>query len=1032
MKTGIEISEKKHITAPILNSIEQKLAFLAINTDEPLIIVDADLTIITFNLQFERLYFDIFHKEVVKGRSIVDYAQNQDETALKKIYQKVFSGEVYESEIEIQVPGSELQTLLLKYKPIFEEPGKVIAAFVTSTDISHIKQSQHQLQVSERRFRALVENSSNLVLILNNHCHPSYISSSVSNVLGYTEAEFSQIDLFSLIHYEDVDVVMDTLKEVLKNPGTVSPGYCARMLHKNGTYRWLEAHLSNMLHDVAIEGIVINFNDITEKIIAEREKEFDHNNLNALINNTQDLMWSISTNNKLISSNAAFDNMVQYLSGHAVVKGGDTPTAGFSEENLKRWKELYARAFAGETFTVIEYHSEPQEFWSEISFYPILNGDTIIGTACYSRDITERKLVERRLEQSEKGLKETQKMAGLGSWSYDLKTHKTYWSDQSYDLFALNKDETIPSLELFLSFIHPDDLAWVQTMIREEEKSLKEYSFNCRIIRKDGVMRYMYSDCKFLLDKEGKPYKMQGIMQDVTERKDSEAKLLHSQSRLKQAQALAHVGNWEVNFASNASIWSDEAYRIYGLEPRERGLSFEQWLPFIHSDDLPGFIAEMKSAQDTLSDSVYTHRIIRPDGAIRHVVSESRYEFNSEGKPIGLYGIVRDITEKKLADEEIRIAKERYDIVAKATNDALYDWDLKANTVYRTGDGLKVLFGYHDQSVINEHNFWISRIHPEDYDHCLRTLHSIFADPAKHTCNQEYRFRKADGNYAHVFDKGFIIRDDKGHAIRMIGATQDITRIKESEILLKELNETLEKRAKELVISNSELEQFAYIASHDLQEPLRMVTSFLTQLEKKYKDQLDDKAKQYIHFATDGAIRMRRLILDLLEYSRVGRQTCEKEKTDISELLDEAIKFNRSAIDEKNAVIRYKDLPVVYGNKSRLQQVFQNLISNALKYQKQQAVPVITITGKETDTHWQFSITDNGIGIEEKYFEKIFVVFQRLHNKDEYSGTGIGLAICKKIIESHHGRIWIESTYGAGTTFHFTIAKQCFNNQPTL
>jgi light-regulated signal transduction histidine kinase (bacteriophytochrome) len=168
---------------------------------------------------------------------------------------------------------------------------------------------------------------------------------------------------------------------------------------------------------------------------------------------------------------------------------------------------------------------------------------------------------------------------------------------------------------------------------------------------------------------------------------------------------------------------------------------------------------------------------------------------------------------------------------------------------------------------------------------------------------------------------------------------------------------------------------------------------------------------------------MRKLILDLLEYSRVGRQIQEKTEVDCNDLLYEAVKLNRAVIDEKKALIDWNKLPTVTANRTGLLQVFQNLIGNALKYQRTGESPQIKITASETDTHWQFAVSDNGIGIEERYFEKIFIVFQRLHNKDEFSGTGIGLSICKKIIENHQGRLWVESQYGKGSTFLFTLIK---------
>jgi len=237
------------------------------------------------------------------------------------------------------------------------------------------------------------------------------------------------------------------------------------------------------------------------------------------------------------------------------------------------------------------------------------------------------------------------------------------------------------------------------------------------------------------------------------------------------------------------------------------------------------------------------------------------------------------------------------------------------------------------------------------------------------------------------------------------------------------LNKTLEKRAQELSNSNKELEQFAYVASHDLQEPLRMVNNFLTQLEKKYADQLDDKAKQYIHFAVDGAKRMRTIILDILEFSRIGKYDEPIKVVDLNQVVDEVCKILNNTITEKNASIEYGDLPFLNTYQVPIQQVFMNLIGNSLKYCKSDVNPIIKITCAESDEFWEFSVSDNGIGIEEEYFDKVFEIFQRLHSKGEYSGTGVGLAIVKKTIENLGGKVWLESKIDEGTTFYFTLPK---------
>lgn len=252
--------------------------------------------------------------------------------------------------------------------------------------------------------------------------------------------------------------------------------------------------------------------------------------------------------------------------------------------------------------------------------------------------------------------------------------------------------------------------------------------------------------------------------------------------------------------------------------------------------------------------------------------------------------------------------------------------------------------------------------------------------------------------------------------------SMDISERKKDEETIVMLNEHLKENAAELQASNIELEQFAYIASHDLQEPLRMVSSFLNLLENKLEGSLNETHKTYIHFAVDGAERMKKLIQDLLEYSRVGHKKEKITDVDCNELLDTVSTFYNHGIQEANGVLLIKPLPVIKAAQSQMLQLFQNLVGNAIKYHNNKP-PEIDVGCNEQEQFWQFYVKDNGIGIDSKYFDKIFIIFQRLHNKSEYSGTGIGLTICKKIVEQHGGSIWVESESGKGSTFYFTIPK---------
>lgn len=309
---------------------------------------------------------------------------------------------------------------------------------------------------------------------------------------------------------------------------------------------------------------------------------------------------------------------------------------------------------------------------------------------------------------------------------------------------------------------------------------------------------------------------------------------------------------------------------------------------------------------------------------------------------------------------------------------------------------------------------------PEDVPALLEDVEDVRGRPGTYRHSQWRHVRK-DQEIVDVEITAHPI-EYEGKQARMV-IVNDITENKRYEEELQRLNIDLSKRAAELTASNAELERFAYIASHDLQEPLRMVTSFLQLLQKKYRGQIDGKADQYIHYAVDGAERMKALIMDLLEYSRAGSGKEGFKMTDTAVVLQEVADIFREKIVAARAEIKIDPLPVIWCDKLQLLQLFQNLFSNALKYHSDQP-PVIQIRSKQEPDHWLFSVQDNGIGIDPQFFDKIFIIFQRLHNKTDYSGTGIGLAICKKIVERHGGRIWVESAPQQGSTFFFTINKQ--------
>jgi PAS domain S-box-containing protein len=376
---------------------------------------------------------------------------------------------------------------------------------------------------------------------------------------------------------------------------------------------------------------------------------------------------------------------------------------------------------------------------------------------------------------------------------------------------------------------------------------------------------------------------------------------------------------------------------------------------------------------------------------------------------LGMMMALDDITQRKNAEHALQDAYEEKNTILESIGDAFFAVDKNWVVTYWNNQAEKVLMMA--KNNILGHNLWevfsdsINSDSYKNYHRAIKTNTVIHFEDHYEALGKWYEIS------AYPSDKGLSVY------------FKDISERKLSEIKLKELNENLLTQARKLEMSNTELEQFAYVASHDLQEPLRMVTSFLARLETKYADVIDENGKQYIYFATDGAKRMRQLILDLLAFSRVGRVDTAIEEVDVTRLLDEKLELYQGLITELKAEIRYGKLPVVRTDKTPLMQVFQNLVSNSLKYRRDGVPPVIEITCREKPTEFEFLVQDNGIGIDSEYFDKIFILFQRLHNKNEYSGTGMGLAITKKIVENMGGRIWVESEEGKGAKFYFTLPK---------
>ncbi len=413
--------------------------------------------------------------------------------------------------------------------------------------------------------------------------------------------------------------------------------------------------------------------------------------------------------------------------------------------------------------------------------------------------------------------------------------------------------------------------------------------------------------------------------------------------------------------------------------------------------------------QRIINKTIRNHSVVNEEFEFRKKSGEEGYAFFS-GRMIQIHSepcilwVLSDITAHKLANEKIRL-------IIDTAHDAFISMDSKGSII-DWNPAAESVFGWRRNDVIG--NMLAETIIPEQHREAhKRGLKHFLETGEGPVLNKsiEITALRSDGKEIPVELSISALRTEFGYVFNAL--IRDISERKKSAVLL-------EKQAAELARSNAELEQFAYIASHDLQEPLRMVTSFLELLEARYKNQLDSDANTFIHFAVDGAARMRSLIQDLLSYSRIGKKEMTVESFPSQLAVEEALKNLRRAISETHANVTFENLPDIHGSMREFVQVFQNLIGNAIKFHSDQP-PFVTISAEKNGKEFLFKITDNGIGIAQEFTERIFLPFQRLHTREEYPGTGIGLAICRKIVTRHGGRIWVHSSPGRSSTFFFTL-----------
>ena len=382
--------------------------------------------------------------------------------------------------------------------------------------------------------------------------------------------------------------------------------------------------------------------------------------------------------------------------------------------------------------------------------------------------------------------------------------------------------------------------------------------------------------------------------------------------------------------------------------------------------------------------------------------------------------------ERTRAEDDLRASEQRYRLASQAISDVIWEWDAVAGTLHWS-DCAETVFGYTQDQIGEPPTWWDERLHPDDSARVQGGLNAVI-DGGSQFWSDEYRFRRADGSYADILDRAYVVRDASGGVLRMIGAMQDITERKRAEAEIYRLNQDLERRVAERTVQlealNKELEAFSYSVSHDLRAPLRHIDGFARLLAEREGGRLDETSRRYLQIVGDSARRMGQLIDDLLSFSRMGRAEMQSQPLDLNQLVASVRSDLAPLCEGRRVVWEIGQLPGVRGDRALIRVVLVNLLSNAVKYTApREEAHIAVVAGDAGVDECVVTIRDNGVGFDMQYAHKLFGVFQRLHRDDEFEGTGIGLATVRRIISRHGGRVWAEGQPDAGAAFHFTLKR---------
>jgi PAS domain S-box-containing protein len=983
---------------------------------DAMVVVDQDGAIILLNVQAEKQFG--YSRDELIGRKVTSiipqgFAEriiaDGTRTAAEALAQHIGTGIEL---IALRKDGSEFPIEIM-LSPLESIEGILVTAAIRDISVRNV--AEKHLAQTEARYRGLLEAAPDAMVVVNPSGKIVLLNVQAEKQFGYRRDE--------LVGQKVTNIIPRGFAERLIADGTrtaaealaqqMGTGIELIALRKDGSEFPIEIMLSPL---ESIEGILVTaaIRNISVRKAAEEHLAQMEGRYRGLLEAAPDAMVVVNPNGKIVLLNVQAEKQFGYSRDELIGrKVTSIIPRGFAERLIADGTRTAAEALAQQIGTGIELialRKDGSEFPIEIMLSPLESVEGILVTAAI-RDISVRKAAEKHLAQMEGRYRGLLEAAPDAMVVVDPSGKIVLLNVQAEKQFGYRRDELVGRK---VKSIIPRGFA--ERLIADGTRTAAEAlaqqigtGIELTGRRKDGS--------KFPIEIMLSPLESSaGILvtaaiRDISVRKAAERHLAQMEGRYRGLLEAAPDAMVVVNPGGRIVLLNVQAEKQFGYRRDELvGQTVKSIIPQGFAERL---IADgTRTAAEALAQQIGTGIELI---ALRKNGSEFPIEImlspleNAEG--ILVTAAIRNISVRKAAERHLFHMEARYRGLLEAAPDAMVVVDQRGRIVLLNVQAEKQ-FGYSRDELIGQK---VKSIIPEGFAErliadALRSAEDALAQQIG--TGIELTARRKDRSEFPIEIMLSPLESSEGTLIT--AAIRDITARKQAEAVLLE-------NVQELNRSNEELEQFAYLASHDLQEPLRMVASYTQLLSRRYKGKLDSDADDFIAFAVDGANRMQQLIQDLLMYSRVGTTGKTLLNTSSEGALQRALINLRGAIEQSGAVVTHDSLPAVFADEMQLTQLFQNLVSNAIKYQRA-GIPRIQISATENDEKkWLFSVQDNGIGIEPQYFERIFGMFQRLHKRDEFAGTGIGLAICKKIVERHGGTISVESQPGLGCTFHFTL-----------